>query len=228
MPTNVLVVEDDEATSKLMQFLMEEEGFFASVAATAEEARRLLGQVQFDVALLDISLAGEESGVDLCNTLRYDGNNIPVIFVTAKSESTDTVAGLRAGADDYIAKPFDIVELVARVKAVLRRHRHQLRQSPIVGGGLSLDVREAQVTTPEGVHVALTPVELRILRYLLLKSGRTVSRESLLRSALGSANEGENTSVDVYIHRLRKKIEKDPSRPVLLQTVHGVGYKLVT
>lgn len=224
---NLLVVDDDEMTCAVLKFLLEEERFSVSTVPDAENARRLLERRQFHLVLLDVLLAGRESGIDLCRGLREDGNEIPVIFVTGKHSVADKIAGLRMGADDYIVKPFDPGELVERVKAVLRRHSHEVRKAPIAAGGLKLHVEELKVTTPQGRDVALTPAEMRLLRYLLLNSGRTVSREALMNSMWGYDSEGESKPVDVCVCRLRKKIEKDSPGSPLIHTVRGVGYKLM-
>ncbi len=224
---NVLIVDDDEMTCALVKFLLEGEGFSVSIASNPDAAMRLLERKAYHIVLLEMMYADEGNGLDLCRRLREDEYEIPVIFVTGKNGVMDKVAGLRAGADDYIAKPFDPGELVERVKAVFRRYSHELRNSPIAAGRLKLNVQELKVTTPQGRDVALTPTEMRLLRYLLLNSGRTVSRESLMNSIWGSDYEGESNPVDVYIRRLRKKIEKEPSRPELLLTVRGAGYKLL-
>lgn len=224
---NVLIVDDDEMTCALVKFLLEGEGFSVSVASTPDAAIKLLERKAYHIVLLEMYYGGDGTGLDLCRKLREDEYEIPVIFVTGKNGVMDKVAGLRAGADDYVAKPFDPGELVERVKAVFRRYSHELRNSPIAAGRLKLNVQELRVTTPQGRDVALTPTEMRLLRYLLLNSGRTVSRESLMNSIWGSDYEGESNPVDVYIRRLRKKIEKEPSRPELLLTVRGAGYKLL-
>lgn len=226
---NVLIVDDDEMTCALVKFLLEGEGFTVSVASNPEAALRLLEHRAYHIVLLEMQFgAGDGSGLDLCRRLREDEYEIPVIFVTGKNGVMDKVAGLRAGADDYIAKPFDPGELVERVKAVFRRYSHELRNTPIAAGRLRLNVQELKVTTPHGRDVPLTPTEMRLLRYLLLNSGHTVTRESLMNSIWGSDYEGESNPVDVYIRRLRKKIEKQPSHPEYLLTVRGAGYKLLS
>lgn len=225
---NVLVVGNDEMTCAMLKFLMEGEGFSVSVASNTDSAMRLIERNAYHVVLLDVLFNGDSSGLDLCRKLREDEYEIPVIFVTAKTSVMDTVAGLRAGADDYISKPFDPGELVERVKAVFRRYNYALANSPISVGSLKLDVQELKVKTPRGKDVALTPTEMRLLRYLMLNTGRTVPRESLINSIWGCDYDAESNTVDVYIRRLRKKIEREPSRPEFLQTVRGAGYKLVS
>lgn len=224
---NVLIVDDDEMTCSLVKFLLEGEGFSVSVASNPEAALRLLERKANHIVLLEMLYGDNGSGLDLCRRLREDEYEIPVIFITSKHGVMDEVAGLRAGADDYIAKPFDPGELVERVKAVFRRYSHELRNSTISAGRLKLNVQELRVTTAQGGDVPLTPTEMRLLRYLLLNTGRTVSRESLMNSIWGSDYEGESNPVDVYIRCLRKKIEREPSRPELLLTVRGAGYKVL-
>lgn len=224
---NALIVDDDEMTCALVKFLLEGEGFSVSLASNPDAALRLLERKAYHIVLLEMLYGENGSGLDLCRKLREDEYEIPVIFVTSRHGVMDKVAGLRAGADDYIAKPFDPGELVERVKAVFRRYSHELRSSPIAAGRLKLNVQELRVTTALGRDVSLTPTEMRVLRHLLLNSGRTVSRESLMNSIWGSGYEGESNPVDVYIRRLRKKIEREPSQPEILLTVRGAGYKLL-
>ncbi|MDP2659758.1 MAG: response regulator transcription factor, partial [Dehalococcoidia bacterium] len=216
---NVLAVDNDEMTCALVKFLLEAEGFSVSMASSPGSADRLLESKAYHVVLLDMQFNGDGSGLQLCHTLREQEYQIPIIFMTARNEVADRVAGFKAGADDCIAKPFDPSEFVARVKAVFRRYNHELQNSPIKMGRLKLNVQELKVTTAEGREVALTPTEMRLLRYLLLNTGRTVTRESLMNSIWGFDYEGESNPVDVYIRRLRKKIENEPSRPEFLLTV---------
>jgi DNA-binding response OmpR family regulator len=224
---NVLIVDDDEMTCAMLKFLLEEEGFSVSVANTPESAMNLLERRAFHAIISDLVFDGDDSGLDFCQRLREDGYEIPVIIVSAKTGLIERVAGLRAGADDYILKPFDPSELVERVKAVLRRYNDGLRNAPITEGRIRLNIQELRVTTDQGKEVALTPTEMRLLRHLLLNCGRTVSRDSLMNSIWGFDYDGESNPVDVYIRRLRKKMERDPSRPTIIQTVRGAGYKLL-
>lgn len=224
---NVLVVDDDEMITALVKFLLEEDGFSVSVASSPESAFSLLNRQAYHVLLLDILFGTDAGGLDLCRKLREDKHDIPLIFLTGKDGTADRVAGLRAGADDYISKPFDPNELVARVHAVFRRYSHEQRNNPVLEGCLKLNMQELTVTTPEGRDISLTPTEMRILRHLLINAGHTVSRESLLASIWGSDYDCDSNPVDVYIRRLRKKIESEPSRPALLLTVRGAGYKLL-
>jgi DNA-binding response OmpR family regulator len=226
---NILVLDNDEMGRGIMRFLLEEQGFLVSETSDSDSALSLLERKAYQAVILDVILAGQRSGLDFCRRLREIGYEMPVIIVTAKAALADRVAGLRAGADDYIAKPFHPAELVERIKAVFRRFSHQLRNEPTIAAGhLRLDGHELKAATSLGKEVALTPTEMRLLRHLLLNNGRTVSRESLLNSIWGYDYEGESNPLDVYIRRLRKKIEREPSRPAIIQTVRGAGYRLVS
>ena len=223
---NLLIVDEDQLQCSMVEFLLAGTGLNASVVSSLEEARQLMERQAFHMVAMEAVFNGSPSGFDFCRELRGDGFQSPIIFVSTKGDVEHKVAGLAAGADDYVPKPFEPRELVARVKAVLRRYGHSNGKELVAGGGLKLDVRELKATTARGTEVSLTRTETRLLSHLLSHVGETVSRESLLNAIWGFDN-GDSNLVDVYIRRLRQKLERQPSHPAIIQTVWGVGYRLV-
>ncbi len=222
----VLVVDDDPLGSRMVQFLLAEQGYTVEMAGTAHAALQHIERTPPDLLLLDVNLP-QLNGFDLYKRLRSRGIDIPVIFVTAKDEVENKVLGLEMGADDYIAKPFQPAELTARVSAVLRRYRKSGRGSePITASGLVIDPIGLTVTAPGHRPVSLTPTEMKVLVYLAQRAGQPVSRDELMASVWGETFEGESNIVDVYIRRLRRKLEDDPAHPRLIQAERGVGYTL--
>lgn len=223
----ILVVDDDPIGSRMMQFLLSEQGYDVDTVDNARGAMALIERRPPDLMLLDVNLP-QLSGFEMYQHLRDDDYDFPVIFVTAKGELEDRLQGLRMGADDYICKPFQPAELTARVEAVLRRYikatagdRQQLRT-----GNIDIDVRALQVTLPHppGV-VSLTHTEMKVLLCLAQHAGRAITRESLMESVWGENFVGESNIVDVYIRRLRRKIEPDPANPAIIQSARGIGYR---
>jgi two-component system response regulator MtrA len=224
----VLVVDDDRVGARMVEFLLSEQGYTVVTAASADAAFGELEQQLPDLLLLDVNLP-KTSGFELYTQLRERGLDIPVIFLTAKGEIDDRVQGLTMGADDYIAKPFQPAELTARIQAVLRRYQ---RASGPFGqaihvSSLVIDPVNMTVTRPDGRVVSLTPTEMKILVFLARRPGQAVSREEALEDVWGDTYGGDSNVVDVYIRRLRQKLERDPNNPQLLQVERGVGYKLV-
>jgi two-component system phosphate regulon response regulator OmpR len=223
--THILVVDDDARLSHLLSRYLGEHGYLVSTAADAAEARRQLAAMAFDLIVLDVMMPGE-SGIDLTRRLRQD-NAVPILLLTARDASGDRIAGLDAGADDYLGKPFEPRELLLRIASVLRR---AARSAPAVPAALasfgrfSFDL-ERQELAEDGVPVHLTSAEQALLAILVAHAGTTLSRETLAAQSGGEAN---LRSVDVQITRLRKKIEADPRLPRHLQTVRGRGYVLWT
>src|SRR5690348_1194821 len=211
----------------MMQFLLSEQGYEVDTVDNARGAMALIERHPPDLMLLDVNLP-QLSGFEMYQHLRDDDYDFPVIFVTAKGELEDRLHGLRMGADDYICKPFQPAELTARVEAVLRRYlkstvgeRQQLRT-----GNIDIDVAALQVTLPHPPGVAsLTHTEMRVLLFLAQHAGRAISRESLIENVWGENFVGESNIVDVYIRRLRRKIEPDPANPAIIQSARGVGYR---
>lgn len=221
MATRILVVEDDGGIAKLLRDNLTIDGFEVKCAATAHDA--LTGAQSFhpDLVLLDLMLP-DGSGFDLCRVLRQGGAR-PLIIVSAKGERPDKVKGLDLGADDYVTKPFDMEELVARINAVLRRSRPGLRQLKM--GDITVDFQTLRATRGEK-ELHLTFRDFEVLKYLAERSDRVVRRDELLADVWGVLDGSTTRSADFAISRLRKKIEPDPHSPRFIRTVHGDGYSL--
>ena len=225
MPASILIVEDEPAILELVGVNLEHAGYETLRATSAEEATRLLGEVLPDVVLLDWMLPGQ-SGLALARRLRGDARTkeLPLIFLTARAGEPDKVAGLEAGADDYITKPFSTRELVARIRAVLRRRKPQHGDEPVEIGGLRLDPAAHRVTG-DGKPLALGPTEFRLLHYLLTHPNRVYSRAQLLDEVWGDHVFIEERTVDVHIRRLRQALSPS-GHDALIETVRGSGYSL--
>jgi DNA-binding response OmpR family regulator len=221
----ILVVDDEPTNTKLLKFLLSDEGYEVTTAASADEALDVLNNNDFDLLLLDIMMPGMD-GLDLCRRIRLTSQT-PIIFVTSRGEVKDKVIGLRAGGDDYISKPFDPNEVLARTWAVLRRNgRYANSESSLKTPDLTLDPVDNKVTLARnGTTISLTPIEARLLRCLISNPGRTLTRDTLVIKVWGYENEAESNQLDVYIKRLRGKIEENSREPKLLLTLRGVGYK---
>ena len=222
--TRVLVVEDEESFSDALSFMLRREGFEVGVASTGTDAVALFDQHGADLVLLDLMLPGM-SGTEVCRTLRSK-SNVPIIMVTAKDSEVDKVVGLELGADDYVTKPFSSRELVARVRAVLRRANEQeeLLPATLEAGPVRMDV-ERHIVSVDGEHFSLPLKEFELLEILLRNSGRVLTRGMLIDRVWGSDYVGDGKTLDVHVKRLRAKIEKDPANPEHLVTVRGLGYK---
>lgn len=221
----LLLVEDDRRLAALTREYLESHG---AVVTVVEDGNRGLDEAlrgRFDAVLLDLMLPGKD-GLEVCRELRAR-SDVPVIVLTARGEEADRVMGLELGADDYLAKPFSPRELLARIRAVVRRAKG--RAGPARGilrvGGLLVDPGSRRVTL-EGRDVALTGYEFALLEALARRAGRVLSREQLMELARGSAEEAFDRSVDVHVSRLRQKLGDDPKRPRLIKTVRGSGYVL--
>lgn len=221
MPTRLLVVEDDPGIAKLLVDNLTIDGFEVRVAITANDALRECRAFSPDLVLLDVKLP-DGNGFELCQVLRHGGRR-PVIFVSARGQRADKVRGLDLGADDYITKPFDIEELVARINAVLRRTRPSVEK--IVLGGITIDFVAMRATRGKA-EIQLTKREFELLRYLAEHAGATVHRDQLLAEVWGVHDGTTTRAVDFAIARLRKKIEPSPHAPRFLRTAHGDGYSL--
>jgi DNA-binding response OmpR family regulator len=221
----ILVVDDEPTNTKLLKFLLSDEGYEVTTAASADEALDVLNNDDFDLLLLDIMMPGMD-GLELCRRIRLTSQT-PIIFVTSRGEVKDKVIGLRAGGDDYISKPFDPNEVLARTWAVLRRNgRYANSESSLKTPDLTLDPVDNKVTLARnGTTISLTPIEARLLRCLISNPGRTLTRDTLVIKVWGYENEAESNQLDVYIKRLRGKIEENSREPKLLLTLRGVGYK---
>jgi two-component system, OmpR family, response regulator RegX3 len=225
----VLVVEDEESFVEALRVGLAREGFRVEVARDGVEAVTRFDTVRPDLVLLDVMLP-KASGIDVCRQIRKK-SQVPIIMVTAKSSEIDTVVGLEVGADDYITKPYRLTELVARMRAVLRRA--SLDSSTAVVGlgpsaleidGITLDPEVHEVTV-DGEVVTMPLKEFELLHLLLANAGRVVSRENIIDRIWGMDYVGDTKTLDVHIKRLRSKIESDPSNPTRIVTIRGLGYK---
>ncbi|WP_312066705.1 response regulator transcription factor [Leuconostoc lactis] len=227
--TKILVVDDEAAISTLLQYNLEENNYDVTVAEDGQTAYQLASQQQFDAILLDLMLPGMD-GMTVLKTLRQDKISTPVILVTAKGDEFDRVFGLELGADDYITKPFSPREVIARLKAVLRRSQvdHQVSEEAdvIKIQDLVIDDNKKVVTKADKI-LTLTPREYELLLYFAQRIGRVIDRETILTAVWGSEYTGESRMVDMHISNLREKIEANPKSPVLLKTVRGFGYTMV-
>ncbi|MDB5084282.1 MAG: two component transcriptional regulator, winged helix family [Bacilli bacterium] len=225
MPT-VLVVEDETAIATLVQFNLVQAGFQVQVADNGLKAYELVQSVRPDLMILDLMLPGI-GGMELCQRLRKEGVRIPIIILTAREEEIDRILGLEMGADDYVTKPFSPRELIARVKAVLRRTGEEPQQDDhYTVGDISIDGVKYEVKA-RGQLIDLTPREFELLLFLARNLNRALSRDHLLDKVWGYEFAGDTRIVDVHISHLRDKLEVDPKTPVYIKTVRGVGYKLV-
>ena len=226
MGTRILSVEDDERIRTALKLALEDEGWTVDEASSGEDAIDLFHRSVPDVVLIDIMLPGID-GFELCRTLRKS-SDVPIVMVTARNDTHDVVAGLEAGADDYLTKPFAPKELSARIRALLRRIRPTgTAHARLIFGDLEIIPDEGMVLR-DGAEVHLTKTEFRLLVELASSPGRVFSREVLLERVWGYGYFGDGRLVDVHIRRLRTKIETDPANPRHVVTVRGLGYKLQT
>lgn len=225
--TRVLVVEDEESFSEALSYMLRREGFEVAVAGTGPEALGEFERSGADLVLLDLMLPGL-SGTEVCRALRQK-SNVPVIMLTARDSEVDKVVGLELGADDYVTKPFSSRELVARIRAVLRRRGEPEELAPpaLEAGPVRMDV-DRHVVTVNGASVQLPLKEFDLLELLLRNAGRVLTRGQLIDRVWGADYVGDTKTLDVHVKRLRAKIEPDPSSPQYLVTVRGLGYKFET
>lgn len=226
----ILIVEDEAPMLQGLKDNLEFEGYETDTAAEGESGLDKILNNTYDLVLLDVMLP-KVSGFDICKTARKKGVNTPIILLTAKGEEIDKVLGLELGADDYITKPFSLRELLARIKAILRRSPGSSGgdslEEPVIIGKLEVHFKNYEAFT-EGQPVKMSHKEFEILRYLYEHQGETIHRDDLMSDIWGIDYEVTTRTVDNFILKLRHKIEPDPNRPKLIHTVHGVGYKMVT
>jgi DNA-binding response OmpR family regulator len=225
----VVVVEDDPLQAESLAFILRQEGYIVELASTGAEALAVArSQPAPDTVLLDVALP-DLSGVEVARRLRA-GSNVPIIMLTARRNEIDKITGLDAGADDYVTKPFSHAELLARIRAQIRRgptgvSASELAHGVYTVGGLRIDTGMRRLTRADRV-IEMSAREFDILRLLAEAAGRVVERQTLFGSVWGPSFYGDERALDVYIRMIRKKIEPDPSRPMYLHTVRGVGYRL--
>ncbi|HWG99764.1 MAG TPA: response regulator transcription factor [Pilimelia sp.] len=223
--SRVLVVEDEESFSDALSYMLRKEGFEVSVAPTGTSALTEFDRTGADIVLLDLMLP-EMSGTEVCRQLRQR-SHVPIIMVTARDSEIDKVVGLEIGADDYVTKPYSPRELVARIRAVLRRRGAdpaELTSATLAAGPVRMDV-ERHVVTVDGASVQLPLKEFELLELLLRNAGRVLTRGQLIDRVWGADYVGDTKTLDVHVKRLRSKIEPEPSAPRYIITVRGLGYK---
>jgi two-component system response regulator RegX3 len=225
--TKILIVEDETSFSEAISFLLGKEGFETDVAENGRVALELFKSHAYDLVLLDLMIP-EVSGIDVCRAIRTT-SMVPIIMLTAKDSEVDKVVGLELGADDYVTKPYSSRELVARIKAVLRRGSAESLDADSnsaiqVAGNIRMDVERHQVTVND-VLINLPLKEFELLEFLLRNEGRVLTRSQLIDRVWGGDYYGDTKTLDVHIKRLRSKIEEDPANPQLIQTIRGLGYK---
>jgi len=220
----VLVVDDDAALSEMLSIVLRNEGFESRVCATGDRALAEFRDYRPDVVLLDLMLPGKD-GIDVCKEIRAE-SGVPIVMLTAKSDTVDVVVGLESGADDYVVKPFKPKELVARIRARVRRFEEPGPESLDIGD-LSIDVAGHKVTRA-GKPIGLTPLEFDLLLCLARKPWQVFTREVLLEQVWGYRHAADTRLVNVHVQRLRSKVEHDPENPEIVVTVRGVGYKAGT
>ncbi|HTR67170.1 MAG TPA: response regulator transcription factor [Terriglobales bacterium] len=225
MNERILVVEDEEALRITLTDRLQSEDYTVESAADGEQGLQMALHGRFDLIILDVMLP-KKKGFDVCRDIRRAGRTTPIIMLTARGETVDKVLGLKIGADDYLTKPFEMAELVARIEALLRRA--PLRQSETDAvrnfGRLRVDLRGTSVSR-DGKPVALSAREFQLLRYFIEHPGATLSREVLLKEVWGYNADAFTRTVDVHVASLRQKLEEDPKKPSLFTTVLGLGYK---
>ncbi|MBA4505037.1 MtrAB system response regulator MtrA [Corynebacterium sanguinis] len=221
MPHRILVVDDDPAINEMLTIVLESEGFETQSVTDGAAAVPAFNDYDPDIVLLDLMLPGM-NGVDICREIRKV-SAVPIVMLTAKTDTVDVVLGLESGADDYITKPFKPKELIARIRARLRRTEEEPAEVLTIGD-LTIDVPQHMVTR-DGAEIALTPLEFDLLLEMARKPNQVHAREELLESVWGYRNASDTRLVNVHVQRLRSKIEHDPENPEIVLTVRGVGYK---
>jgi two-component system, OmpR family, alkaline phosphatase synthesis response regulator PhoP len=223
MQENILLVEDDEVIRMALADRLQSEGYRVEFANDGDEGFRKATQDSFDLVLLDIMLP-RKNGFDVCRDIRMAGVVVPILMLTARGQTVDKVLGLKIGADDYLTKPFDAMELLARIEALLRRAKSSATGGIHEFGPLHVDLRGTSVKR-NGKVVPLSAREFQLLRYFVEHRGVTLSRDLLLKEVWSYSSEAFTRTVDVHVASLRQKIEGNPKRPALILTVPGLGYK---
>jgi two-component system, OmpR family, response regulator len=228
---HILIVDDDPEVRAMLKAALDPEGFRITEAGSAAEVLAAIGTTAFDIVTLDLNLGGED-GLKLAREVR-SRSNVPIVMITGKGDTIDRVAGLEVGADDYIAKPFHVREVLARIRAVLRRYRHEPAPSSNAASAASeryglegwiLDVPRRELTSPSGVICDLTTAEFELLMILVKRPGRVLSRDAIMDLLKGQDWSPLDRTIDGLVARLRRKLEPDNERPRLIKTVRSVGY----
>ncbi|EZI39479.1 response regulator transcription factor [Staphylococcus haemolyticus] len=231
MSQKVLVVDDEQSIVTLLKYNLETAGYIVEVAYDGEEALEKVNEIQPELVVLDVMLP-KKDGIEVCKTIRSDKNLVPILMLTAKDDEFDRVLGLELGADDYMTKPFSPREVVARVKAILRRSKFASEIEKADVDDENILIENIRIR-PEFFEVykddellELTPKEFELLLYLIERQGRVITREHMLNSVWNYEFAGDSRIVDVHISHLRDKLEENPKQPKLIKTVRGLGYKL--
>jgi DNA-binding response OmpR family regulator len=223
MNENILLVEDQDALRTTLSDRLRGEGYVVETAKDGQEGLEKVTSSPFDLLILDVMLP-YRSGFDLCRDIRQSGLATPILFLTARNEIVDKVVGFKLGGDDYLTKPFESAELIVRIEALLRRAPVQTGRGVHQVGNLRVDFARKEVIR-DGKPIHLSGREFQLLRYFMERAGKTISRAELLRAVWGYDASAYTRTVDVHVFSLRQKLEEEPSRPELITTVAGVGYK---
>lgn len=221
----ILVVDDEEHIQELIKFNLEKNSYQVITADNGKEAFEIAKEQQPDLVLLDLMIPGMD-GLEVCKAIRREAaiSNMPIIMITARGEELDKILGLELGADDYITKPFSVRELLARVKAILRRTTVKYEENDYKFGDIAIDFRKHEIKK-DGEKIELTLKEFELLEILIKNKGRVMTRDFLLDKIWGYEYVGETRTVDVHVRHLRQKIESDDKNPIYIQTIRGIGYK---
>jgi len=224
-PKKILIVDDEPDIAEVVSYNLKKEGFDVSISMDGADALKTIRRNKFDLLILDLMLPSI-SGIDLCKILRADPqtSSLPIIMLTAKTEEIDRVLGLETGSDDYVTKPFSIRELIARVRALLRRTKEVTQKERVLRFGELLIDRDSYRVTKKGNLIELSAIEFKILLFLVERKGRVFGREQLLDAVWSGEAYVEPRTVDVHIRRLRTQIEDDPANPSYIKTKRGIGY----
>jgi len=225
MNESILLIEDEKALRTTLSDRLRSEGYVVETAADGREGLDKVSNHPFDLIILDVMLP-RRSGLDVCRDIRSAGLATPILILTVRNETVDKVVGLKLGADDYVTKPFEAAELLARIEVLLRRTPVHTGHGVHQFGTIRVDVREGQITR-DGQPVYLTAREFQLLRYLMDRAGKTVPRDELLRSVWGYDADTFTRTVDTHVASLRQKLEQNPKKPELILSVSGVGYRFM-
>jgi two-component system alkaline phosphatase synthesis response regulator PhoP len=225
MPYKILLIEDEPGLCLTLSDRLQKEGYAVEVSNDGESGFDRASNQPYDLIILDLMLP-KKSGNDICRDLRQMGLAIPILMLTALTQTEDKVVGLKIGADDYLTKPFEMLELLARIEALLRRATRTFSSTPLIYqfGTIRVDFRRTEITR-NGETIAFSAKEFQLLRYFIDHKGETLTRETLLQEVWGYSAIPYTRTVDVHVAWLRQKLEEDPKQPRWIQTVHGMGYK---